>query len=124
MAIRQTTLLKRSFDRPDETRPAGAGQAQIISVDDMALMRITLEPGWRWSTHVQPLTGGQSCQAPHLQYIISGRMHIKMDDGSEEEFGPGDLLVAPPGHDGWVVGNEPFVCIDVTGSNVWAKPGA
>ncbi|MBV9281965.1 MAG: cupin domain-containing protein [Chloroflexi bacterium] len=122
MPISTTTMLKRSFDSPDETRPAGAGQAQIINVEDTAMMRITLQPGWRWSRDVKPIAGGDSCQAPHFQYIIQGRMHIKMDDGSEDEFGPGDLLVAPPGHDGWVVGNEEFVCIDVTGGGIWAKP--
>jgi mannose-6-phosphate isomerase-like protein (cupin superfamily) len=121
MAIKQQTMIKRSFDSPDETRPAGSGKAQIINVDDMAMMRITLPPGWKWSKDVQPIANTPSCQAPHFQYLVSGRMHVRMDDGTEEEFGPGDLVVAPPGHDAWILGDEPLVAIDVTGAGVWAK---
>src|SRR5437660_12822731 len=104
MAIKQQTMSKRNFDSPDETRPAGSGKAEIINVDDMAMMRITLPAGWQWSKDVEPIAHTGSCQAPHLQYVISGRMHIKMDDGTEEEVGPGDMVVAPPGHDAWVLG--------------------
>lgn len=122
MAITQATMLGRSFDNPDETRPAGAGKAQIISVGDMTLMRITLDPGWRWSRDVKHVAHTESCQAPHLQYHVSGRLHVRMDNGDEAEFGPGDLSVLPPGHDAWVIGDEPLVVIDITGANVWAKP--
>ncbi|GAC1629581.1 MAG: cupin domain-containing protein [Chloroflexota bacterium] len=122
MAISTKTMQKRTFDSPDETRPAGAGEARIINVGDMALMKVTLQPGWKWSKDVEPLAHTGSCQAPHLDYIISGRLHVVMDDGSEDDFGPGDLAVIPPGHDAWVLGNEPCVGFDVTGSSVWAKP--
>jgi hypothetical protein len=115
-------MQKRSFDAPDEQRPAGNGRADIINVGNMALMRLTLQPGWRWSTDVKPIAGTDSCQAPHLQYVVSGRGRIRMDDGTEEEFGPGDVAVVPAGHDAWVLGNEPVVAIDITGSAVWAKP--
>ncbi len=114
-------MQKRSFDAPDEQRPAGNGRADIINVGDMGLMRLTLQPGWRWSTDVKPIAKTDSCEAPHLQYVVSGRARIRMDDGTEDEFGPGDVAVLPPGHDAWVVGNEPVVVIDITGSGVWAK---
>jgi ethanolamine utilization protein EutQ (cupin superfamily) len=116
-------MQKRSFDAPDEQRPAGTGRADIINVGSMAMMRGTLPPGWRWSKDVKAIANTESCQAPHLQYMVSGRLHVMMDDGSEEEFGPGDVAVVPPGHDAWVVGNEPVVAIDITGSAVWAKSG-
>jgi hypothetical protein len=122
MAITQTTMLKRSFDSPDETRAAGTGKAEIIGVGDMAMMRITLPPRWRWSKQLKSIAGTESCQAPHFQYVIAGRLGVRMDDGSEDSFGPGDLSVLPPGHDAWVVGDEPCVMIDVTGAHVWAKP--
>jgi quercetin dioxygenase-like cupin family protein len=122
VAIKQQTMTRRSFDSPDETRAAGSGKAEIINVDDMAMMRITLPPGWQWSKDVKPIANTSSCQAPHFQYVVSGRMHVRMDDGSEEDFGPGDLLVAPPGHDALVTSDdEPFVAIDITGAGVWAK---
>jgi mannose-6-phosphate isomerase-like protein (cupin superfamily) len=122
MAISTTKMLKRNIDSPDETRPAGAGEARIINVGDMGIMHVTLQPGWKWSNDVKPIAKTDSCQAPHLNYLISGRMHVVMDDGTEEDFGPGDIAVIPPGHDAWVVGNEPVVTLNVTGSGVWAKP--
>jgi|SRR5579859_6675669 len=121
MAITQQTMLKRSFNEPDETRPAGSGKAEIINVGDMAMMRITLPPGWKWSRELKQVVGTESCEAPHFQYHVSGRLHVRMDDGSEDDFGPGDLSVLPPGHDAWVVGDEACVTIDITGAHVWAK---
>ncbi len=75
--------------------------------------RATFQPGWRWSLSVKPLAGTKSCEAPHLQYHVSGHLHVVMDDGSEDEFGPGDVSLLPPGHDAWVVGKEPVVVVDV-----------
>jgi len=123
MAITEKRMLRRNFDTPDETRPAGSGEAAIVHVGDMAMMRLTLPPGWRWSEDVKPIAGTESCRAPHFQYHLSGRLGVRMDDGSEDEFGPGDISVLPPGHDAWVVGDEPVVAIDVTGAHVWAKSG-
>jgi hypothetical protein len=120
MAITQETMLKRSFDAPDETRAAGTGKAEIINVGDMAMMRLSLPAGWRWSRDLKEIAGTDSCLAPHFQYVVSGRLGVRMDDGSEDEFGPGDLSVLPPGHDAWVVGDETCVTIDVTGAHVWA----
>ena len=118
-------LEAKSFDRPDETRQfAGKGQAEVINVGGMAIARATFEPGWRWSQNVKPLAGTESCQAPHAGYILSGRMHIKMDDGTEGEAGPGDVFVAAPGHDAWVVGDEPCVAVDFgAGVGQYAKKG-
>jgi uncharacterized cupin superfamily protein len=113
---------KRRFESPDEVRPAGQGQAEIVKFGDVALMRVTLKPGWKWSNDVKPIVHTDSCQAHHLGYMFSGRMHVVMSDGSEEEFGPGDVVDIPPGHDAWVVGNEPAVSLDITGSSIWAKP--
>ncbi len=116
-------MVKRNFEAPDEVRPAGLGTAQVVGgLGEITMMRVTLQPGWRWSNDVKPIVKTESCQAPHLNYVLSGRIHVVMDDGSEEEFGPGDLAAIPPGHDAWVVGNESLVALDVTGAGVWAKP--
>jgi mannose-6-phosphate isomerase-like protein (cupin superfamily) len=115
-------MQKRSFDAPDEQRPAGSARADILNIGRVRMMRVTAQPGWRWSTDVKPITNTDSCQAPHFGYVLSGRMHVVMNDGSEEEFGPGDVVVAPAGHDAWVVGNEPYVALDIAGDAVWAKP--
>jgi hypothetical protein len=121
MAIDEKKMLKLSFDSPDESRPAGSGKADIINVGDMAVMRISLPPGWKWSKDLKALAGTESCQAPHFQYHVSGRLHVAMDDGSEADFGPGEVSVLPPGHDAWVIGDETVVTVDITGANVWAK---
>ena len=81
----------------------------------------TFEPGWRWSEHVKPIAETDSCQAAHLGYVLSGRMHIVMDDGTEGEVGPGDAFSIPPGHDAWTVGDEACVLVDFGQVGDYAK---
>ena len=78
-----------------------------MTIGGLTFARETLEPGWRWSSHVKPIVGGESCQRRHIKIFVSGRQRIRMDDGTEMEFGPGDVAIIDTGHDGWVVGNEP-----------------
>jgi quercetin dioxygenase-like cupin family protein len=117
-------LVRKSLDEPDETRPfeAGKGRLQLIHTETGSVGRATFEPGWRWSEHVKPIAGTESCQAPHLGYVITGRMHIVMDDGEENEVGPGDFCAIPPGHDAWIVGDELCVVVDWQGFADYAKP--
>ena len=113
---------KKNFDAPDESRPIAKGRVEVVKFGDLQPMRTTFEPGWRWSESVKPVVKTDSCQVQHLTYFISGRMGVKMDDGAEAEFGPGDIGEIPPGHDAWVVGNEPVVAIDFRGGAVYGKP--
>jgi ethanolamine utilization protein EutQ (cupin superfamily) len=115
-------MTKRSFSQPDEVRTFDLGAVDVVALGEVTLGRMTLQPGWKWSKSVKPLVKTKSCLAPHLQYLLSGRLHVAMDDGTEAEFGPGDLGVIPPGHDAWVVGNEPVVAIDITGMANYARP--
>ena len=108
---------KKSLTRPDETRSFEKGRVELVTVNDVTFGRATLQPGWKWSTCVKPLVNTKSCEAAHLQYHISGRLHVVMDDGSELELGPGDVSYLPPGHDAWVVGNEPAVVVDISAGN-------
>ncbi|MBV8297615.1 MAG: cupin domain-containing protein [Acidimicrobiia bacterium] len=96
----------------DETREFPKGRLEISTVGDTMVGRATFEPGWSWHECVQPIVGGDSCQVPHSGYVISGRLHIKMDDGTEFDVGAGDAYDIPPGHDGWVVGEETYVGVD------------
>ena len=114
-------MVKKNTNQPDETRRFDKGRIDITNVGDTSIGRATMEPGWKWSTSVKPIVKTESCQINHTMYVISGRMHVRMDDGSEQEFGPGDTGIVPPGHDAWVVGNEPFVGIDFTGAKSYAK---
>ncbi len=104
----------RNFESPDETRaPFEKGKVDVVTVGGLTFNRETLEPGWRWSTHVKPVVGGESCQRFHVKIFLSGRQRVRMDDGTEMEFGPGDIAVMEPGHDAWVVGDEPNVLIEL-----------
>jgi ethanolamine utilization protein EutQ (cupin superfamily) len=114
-------ILAKSFSNPDEVRTFEKGKVEILYLGNVVIGRATLEPGWRWSKCVKPLVNTNSCQAPHTSCIIAGRMKVKMDDGTEIEGGPGDTAVIPPGHDAWVVGEEPCVSIDFTGMGNFAK---
>src|SRR5690242_5944934 len=110
-----------SFSNPHEVREFPNGKVELIKVGDVTFGRATFEPGWRWSTHVKPIAGTHSCQAAHLGVQLSGTMHIKMDDGTELDIGPGQTINIPPGHDGWVVGDEPVIAIDISGMENYAK---
>jgi quercetin dioxygenase-like cupin family protein len=117
-------LEKRRFDAPDEVRPmADKGRVEIINIGGGVVGLATFEPGWRWSEHVKPIAGTDSCQAAHLGYVLSGRQIVEMDDGTSIEFGPGDVLAIPPGHDATVVGDEPCVVVDFAGMANYAVPG-
>ncbi len=110
---------------PDEDRPfAGHGHAEVHRLGDGSVMRAVFERGWKWSQDVAPIAGTKSCQAHHVGYVVSGRMRIRMDDGTEEEVGPGDFLRVEPGHDAWVVGDEACVMLDFGGYETYAKPTA
>ena len=111
----------RSFARPDETREFPKGRAEILSIVNSQVGRLIFQPGWRWSNDVKPIAGTASCEAPHFQYHVSGRLAIRMDDGTELIAEPGDVTALPRGHDAWVVGNEPVVVVDWYGASNYAK---
>ena len=114
-------MQKKNFASPDETRKFDKGLLELVTLGGVTFGRGIFQPGWRWSTSVKPLVNTKSCEAPHLQYHVSGRLHVVMDDGSEAEFGPGEVSLLPPGHDAWVVGDEPVVVIDISGMVDYAK---
>ena len=116
--------VNKSFDSPEETRNVDKGKVEILDMGGTQVMRATFQPGWKWSECVKPVAGTDSCQVAHMVYTVSGRMGIRMDDGSELEIGPGDVTSIPPGHDAWIVGDEPFVGIDFQGGANYAKQGS
>src|SRR2546423_10197727 len=115
------TLEAKTLGQPEETRTFDNGEIAIVNVTGVTIGRAPFKPGWRWSNDVKPIAGTDSCMAPHTGYVISGRLHVKMDDGSEAEAGPGDAFVVSPGHDAWVAGDQPCVLLDWSGSADYAK---
>ena len=116
-------MKKKSLDSsPDETRTFEKGKIEIANLGDVIIGRGVLEPEWSWEKCIKPIAKTNSCQAPHTEYFVSGRLKVVMDDGTEEEeFDAGDTAIIPPGHNSWVVGNEPVVAIDFTGLKDFAK---
>ncbi len=109
-------IQQKSFDAPDDVRRFPKGIVNLVHVGSVTMGRGILEPGFRWSTSLRPIHGTPSCQIHHLQLMVQGRFHVEMDDGQTAEFGPGDVMNVPPGHDVWVVGDEPVVVVDVLGN--------
>lgn len=113
-------ILKR-FDVPDELREFERGKFETVRVGDMTIGRATYEPGWKWSVHVGMGAGERSCHVDHVGMVLSGRMIVRMDDGTEIEMKAGDLFSIGPGHDAWVVGDEPYVSLHFGGADFYAS---
>ena len=111
----------KSLNSPDEIRTFEKGKIELVNIGGKSIGRAIFKPGWRWSTHVKPIVKTKSCEAPHFQYHVSGTLKIVMDDGTEKECRGGDVSLLPPGHDAWVVGDEPVVVVDFQGMVDYAK---
>jgi len=111
----------KHFGTPDEVREFPKGRLELIKIGGATVGRAVFEPGWRWSTSLKPIAKTKSCEAPHFQYHVSGVLRVRMDDGSEFDCRPGDVSFLPPGHDGWVVGDEAVVVVDFQGMVDYAK---
>ncbi len=111
----------KNFGKPEETRKFPQGRVELLQIGGSTIGRAIFEPGWRWATSIQPLAKTKSCQAPHLQYHVSGVLRVRMDDGTEFDCNPGDVSLLPSGHDAWVVGDEPVVVVDFQGMVEYGK---
>jgi quercetin dioxygenase-like cupin family protein len=113
-------VLKR-FDKPDEVRTFDKGKFELVRIGGMTIGRATYEPGWKWSTHVGKALGKKSCDAEHAGVVISGCVDIRMDDGRCYDMKAGDVFYIAPGHDSWVVGEEPHVSLHFLGADHYAQ---
>lgn len=109
-----------NLEQPTEVRTFTKGRFELYRVGPMTLGRATYEPGWKWSAHVGPATGETSCQVEHVGLVLSGQAVAKMDDGREIVMRAGDFFSVPPGHDSWVLGDEPYVSLHILGSENYA----
>jgi len=112
-----STFQKKSFNAPEETRTPTNARVELVKFGDMPVARVSYGPGWKWSEYVKPVVGTDSCQVAHFAYIISGCLHVLMNDSTEADLGPGDVTIIPPGHDAWVIGDEPCVLLDFQGAS-------
>jgi class 3 adenylate cyclase len=105
----------KSLRSPDDRIELAGLLERSVQIGEQTLGRATIQPGWRWSVDVKPSVGTPSCTFHHLGLVLGGRFHVRMDDGRELEVGPDDVFDIPPGHDAWVVGDEPFETVEVRG---------
>lgn len=112
----------KRFDEPTGTREFDKGRFELLAIGGMSIGRARYEPGWRWSEHVGPTVGATLCEVEHVGMVVSGRAAVKMADGSELVMEPGDVFAIPPGHDSWVVGDEPYVSLHLLGASDYAAP--
>lgn len=113
-------ILKR-FEQADEVRTFPKGKFELIYINGMTIGRATYEPGWKWSEHVGRATGAKSCLVEHVGMVVSGRATAAMDDGRVIEMKAGDVFYIAPGHDSWVVGDEPYVSLHLMGASEYAQ---
>ena len=114
-------LESRSFDSPDETRTPDKTTVELVNLAGGQIGRYTFQPGWRWSDCIKPVVKTDSCQVEHVGYVVSGRLHVTHGDGSEGEVAPGGAYRIAPGHDAWVVGDEPAVFVEFQGAAHYAE---
>ena len=114
-------LVARRFEAADEVRRFDHGRLEVVGLAGQQVGLATFDPGWRWSLHVRPVAASSSCQVHHIGYLLSGRLAVRMDDGTEAVAGPRDLVSVPAGHDGWVVGESPCVMLDWGGTTTYAR---
>jgi quercetin dioxygenase-like cupin family protein len=113
-------ILER-FDAPDEVRVFDKGRFEVVRVGGMSIGRATYEPGWRWSAHVGAETGQAMCEVEHVGMVVSGRANAAMRDGRVIEMRAGDVFFIAPGHDSWVVGDDPYVSLHFMGADDYAR---
>lgn len=113
-------ILKR-FETPDEIRIFEKGRFEVVRLGGMSIGRATYEPGWKWSEHVGKAAGQTSCHVEHVGMVVSGQATAAMDDGNVIVMKPGDLFYIGPGHDSWVVGDEPYVSLHFLGADHYAQ---
>jgi len=117
-------LQRKSLSSPDETEAFPHGRSAEVHLGELTVARIYHEPGWHWAEHIRPVVGGQSCRIHHTGVVVRGRLRVRDDQGAEMDLAPDDVFDVAPGHDAWVIGDEPFETIDWVGAHRWASPAA
>lgn len=115
-------LVTKSHDDPDEVRAPEKTRVEVVRLEGYTIGRFKFQPGWRWSECIKPVVGTDSCQVAHVGYAVSGRIAVRMNDGSQTTIEQGMSYTIPPGHDAWVEGADPFVGIEVMSAEQYAKP--
>lgn len=117
-------LQRRSFVDSQEIRRFPNGELRIVTLDDIVFGKFVMQPGWRWSQDVRPIAGTEKCQHHHIGFVVSGQLHVVMNDGATMDFVAGDAYEIPPGHDAWVVGDTAYHGLEFSGARAFARSPA
>ena len=117
-------LRRKRFDKPDEIRTVEKARIELVELGEAVIGRTVFEPGWHWAEHVKQIVDTASCEVHHTGYVVSGHLHVEMNDGAAIELTAGDVFEVPPGHDAWVIGDQPWISIDFAGRRLFAKSPA
>jgi quercetin dioxygenase-like cupin family protein len=116
-----TDVILKRFEQPDEVRTFAKGKFELVHLGGMTIGRATYQPGWRWSEHVGKPLGQQECLVEHVGLVVSGCATAAMHNGDVIELSAGELFYIPPGHDSWVVGDEPYISLHFLGASQYAS---
>jgi hypothetical protein len=92
-------------------RELGGVEIDIVPAGNGRIKRAVYPPGHRWSTNLKPLVGTEHCMHAHVGFLARGRIEGAYADGCTFEFEAPQAVVLEPGHDAWVVGDDPAVLI-------------
>jgi quercetin dioxygenase-like cupin family protein len=120
--VKVTKFETKSHGSPDEVRAPPKTRVEVNNLEGFTIGRFNFEPGWRWSECIKPVVKTERCENSHVGHAVAGRMTVQTKDGTKKTIKAGESYTVPPGHDAWVEGNEPFVCIEVMSADVYAKP--
>jgi hypothetical protein len=115
-------LVSKSHSAPDEVRSPDKTRVELVRLEGHTLGRFNLQPGWRWSECIKPVVKTELCELSHIGYVVSGKMTVRLQDGTKKTIAAGESYSIPPGHDAWVEGKEPFVGIEMMSAEAFAKP--
>lgn len=116
-----TAIETNDFSTPDEVRRPANTTVEVVKIGGGEIGRYTFQPGWRWSENIKPIVGTDSCQTEHVGYVVSGTLHVESDDGTTADVSNGNVYRIAPGHDAWVVGDQPVVVVEFQGAATYAK---
>lgn len=113
----------RAHSKSDDVRTPEKTRVEVVKLEGFTMGRFTFQPGWRWSECVKPVAKTEQCEVSHVGYAVSGRLKVRLTDGTEKTISEGDSFTIPPGHDAWVEGDEPFVSTEMMSADLYAKEG-
>jgi ethanolamine utilization protein EutQ (cupin superfamily) len=116
VGVTKQAMQKANLDQT-EADVHGLISKQTAELEGISVTRVRFDRGARWSKDLKPYAGTDSCELPHVAMVLSGRLHVVMDDGSEEEFGPNEIMLLPPGHDAWTVGDQACTFVEFSRGN-------